>query len=92
LDYDRIWRVGIGSVRSPNTSFANPPEDGFNPVGRWKTGFSREQLARFEALVGRFLEQLGYPIAPPPVLPSGFEIRRLRRQYVSYFPLRLWAK
>jgi LPS sulfotransferase NodH len=93
LDYDRILRVGIGSVRSPNTSFANAPGDDFNPIGRWKNGFSQEQLARFEALVGPFLEQLGYPIETPSHdLPSGFEIRRLRRQYLSYFPLRLWVK
>src|SRR5205823_7674869 len=36
LDYDRIQKVGIGSVSEPNTSFTGAPGDEkFSPVGRW---------------------------------------------------------
>lgn len=66
LDYERIRRVAIGSVGEPNSSFSNPssPEP-FNPIGRWKQGFSSESLATFESAVGPLLESLGYSLATP---------------------------
>ena len=52
LDYDRIQRVGIGSVSEPNTSFKGQGGgEEFCPVGRWKKGFSPENLMMFESLV-----------------------------------------
>lgn len=37
LDYDRILRVGMGSVSRPNTSFEGGRGGaGFDPVGRWR--------------------------------------------------------
>ncbi len=94
LDYDRIRQVGIGSVSEPNTSFAaESQKSGFNPVGRWKRGFSPEQLVMFEGLVGRFLEALGYGLATSEQASlNSFELKRMRALYRLYFDSRLWSK
>jgi hypothetical protein len=94
LDYDRILKVGIGSVTRPYTSFPNAATGGdFNPVGRWKKQFSPEELARFEALDGDCLEEFGYPLSTPP--------RQRRRKlstaalevfYVSQLAAKQWIK
>lgn len=61
LDYERIRRVGYGSVSKPNTSFrAESPDAGHSPVGRWKNGFTPQQLEKFERMVGATLRKLGY--------------------------------
>jgi hypothetical protein len=61
LDYERIRRVGYGSVSKPNTSFsAESPNAGHSPVGRWKKGFTPQQVAKFERMVGATLRELGY--------------------------------
>src|SRR5437868_2100386 len=60
LDYDQIQRAGIGSVSKPNSSFAS--ED-FDPVHRWATKMSSEELEGFEAVAGSFSQKLGYPLA-----------------------------
>ena len=62
LDYNRILRVGIGSVTRPYTSFESPAEC-FGPVGRWKKQYPPGELAKFEALVGDCLEETGYLLA-----------------------------
>ncbi|MGH9327565.1 MAG: sulfotransferase family protein [Terriglobia bacterium] len=67
LDYDRIRQVGIGSVTQPDSSFkSGSPAEKFAPVGRWKKHYTPEELARFEALVGEGLEEMGYPLATRP--------------------------
>ncbi len=61
LNYERIRRVGYGSVSKPNTSFSSEsPDAGHTPVGRWKKGFTPQQLAKFERMVGATLRKLGY--------------------------------
>lgn len=90
LDYDRILRVGFGSVRKPNTSFSEAPES-FNPVGRWKKGFTSRQLLRFESIVGRTLTDLGYTLSAP---SSGMdmEMKATRCLYRAYFETKLRLK
>lgn len=64
LDYERILQVSVGSVSRPDSSFGHSASPGgFNPVGRWKKHYSPGDLARFEALVGDCLEELGYPLS-----------------------------
>jgi hypothetical protein len=94
LDYDRIQRAAVGSVREPNSSFATPSSsEPFNPIGRWKQGFSPESLALFEGLVGQTLQTLGYVLATPPdQIPSSPRLRRMRAMYDLYFESKLWAK
>jgi Sulfotransferase family len=92
LDYDRILQVGFGSVTNPYTSFPSPASD-FNPVGRWKKQYLPERLARFEALVGETLEELGYPLATPPQgRRRTFSTDALERFYVSQLETKLWIK
>ena len=89
LDYDRIQKVGIGSVSEPNSSFQTGVD--FNPVGRWKEKFPADQLAKFEALIGATLTELGYPIATQNLVVSD-ELKRLRKIYRAYFDSKLWLK
>lgn len=92
LDYAKIREVGLGPVKSPNTSFPTEASDGeFSPIGRWKKSFSPERLEMFEGLVGPFLRELGYPVStqttsPPPRLAV------MRALYQSNFGLKLWLK
>jgi hypothetical protein len=94
LDYDRIQRVGIGSVSEPNTSFKGQSTDGkFSPVGRWKRGFSPENLVMFETLVGQTLEELGYPLATTDCSQLDRPaLRRMRLIYRKYFDSKLFLK
>ena len=94
LDYDRIQKVGIGSVSEPNTSFKGAPGDEkFSPVGRWKAGFAQKELAMFEALVGRTLEELGYRLASQnPEQLDRDKLKRMRWLYQKYFDSKLYLK
>jgi len=91
LNYDRIQRIGIGSVSSPNSSFQGGSD--FNPTGRWKSGYSPENLEMFEGFVGRTLEELGYELATKDrvVLEQG-DLRRIRAMYHAYFDSKLFLK
>jgi hypothetical protein len=93
LDYDRILRVGIGSVSDPNTSFREMSNGIFNPIGRWKTGFEPELLTTFEALVGDLLEELGYPLATADRALLRRPLLNVKRAiYQSHFEAKLWLK
>ncbi len=94
LDYARIRKNGIGSVSEPNSSFKNEAKGGaFNPVARWKEKFSPVQLRKFEGLVGRTLEELGYPLATKDrSLLESSELKSMRATYRAYFNSKLWLK
>jgi hypothetical protein len=93
LDYDRIQRVGIGSVSAPNTSFEKGPSEAFKPAGRWKNGYTPENLAMFEGLVGGTLEELGYELGAKDrsAIARG-DLRRMRAMYRTYFDSKLYLK
>ena len=92
MDWERICRVGIGSVSNPNTSFGAGPKE-FNPISRWKNAFPAGDLPRFESMLGPFLQRLGYKLATPAEeLPTSMELRVLRSYYRLYFSSRLWIK
>jgi Sulfotransferase family len=90
LDYDHILRIGIGSVSEPNSSFVSGPGGGFQPVQRWTKQMTTEQLENFEALVGKFLQVLGYPLSGGQ--KSNFRQTRLRHTYRAWFATRHWLK
>ncbi len=94
LDYDRIRQVAYGSVSNPNTSFkAESPGTGFSPVGRWKKGFSPDELSRFETMLGKTLNELGYePSIPESCEGVNLEMRTTRLIHRSYFAGKLWFK
>lgn len=92
LDYQRIRKNSVGSVKNPLTSFKEDLQSGyFNPVGRWRQKFPADQLARFESLVGAYLQELGYPLsAARPTKAMNLAARRLI--YKLYYPAKQWAK
>jgi len=93
LDYDRIRRVGIGSVSAPNTSFGDGSEENFNPTGRWRSGYSAEELATLEGLVGPTLEENGYDLATRDRdMLNRPDLQRMRAMYRMYFDAKLYLK
>jgi Sulfotransferase family len=92
LDYDRILKVGIGSVSDPNTSFqAKPGAKEFNPVGRWRSQFTSEELAEFESMTGRTLDSLGYELATKPSRDK-WRGKGMRAAYETLFSSKIWLK
>jgi hypothetical protein len=94
LDYERIQSAGIGSVSKPNTSFGVATEKGsFQPVGRWSSGYTDAELARFEGLIGPFLEELGYELATPKEARRASAAWKMKRAlYRNYFDTKHWLK
>ncbi len=90
LDYDRILTTGIGSVSEPNTSFND--KAGFNPVGRWKSGYSAHDLAFIEGLIGDTLRDCGYSLESNQDLHDRQDVRRMRAMYRYYFDAKLYLK
>ncbi len=89
LDYDRIMRVGIGSVSEPNTSFKG---DSGSPVGRWKKKMSTEKLAMFEELTGATLKDLGYPLSGERGAVDKITAMRVKAFYRAYLDAKFWFK
>jgi hypothetical protein len=85
LDYERIRRAGIGSVSEPNSSFAGESEGTFNPVARWKTKMTPQQIASFEELVGNFLVELGYSALLEAKHGMTLRAARMRATYLPMF-------
>ena len=94
LDYDRIQRHRIGSVRKPLTSFEQDLREGhFSPVGRWKEKFPPHQLAWFESLVGDYLQELGYALSGLALDSSErLAVRPMRLAYHVYHESKQWVK
>lgn len=90
LDYDRIRRAGIGSVSQPNSSFAGQSDGDFDPVERWKTKMSTQQIAAFEDLVGDFLNELEYSVGSESRL--SLRTTRMRTSYFAMFQAKRWIK
>ncbi|MBV9626128.1 MAG: sulfotransferase [Acidobacteria bacterium] len=92
LDYERIQRAAIGSVSLPNSSFLDDSSAAnFQPVGRWRSKLSDAELRSFEALVGDFLGELGYPLSAPAAAGS-WRTFRLRNTYLPFFAIKQWLK
>lgn len=89
LNYERILRVGIGSVSQPNTSFKG---DSGSPVGRWRKKISPEKLAMFERLVGSTLKDLGYPLSDSDAAVNRLATMRMKASYRVYFDVKFWFK
>jgi hypothetical protein len=94
LDYARIEKGAIGSVKKPLTAYkAELGQGHFAPVGRWREKFPPDQLVRFERLVGEYLEELGYPLSQP---KNGSRhspaVRTTRFEYTNFYRFKQWAK
>jgi hypothetical protein len=69
LKKDDIYKVGIGSVSNPNTSFKNGPgKKGFSSIGRWKNILSEKTSAGLEQIIRPELLKLEY--ANPHTIPK----------------------
>jgi hypothetical protein len=94
LDYGRIQAQAVGTVRAPNTSFQDAAQDGgFQPVGRWKSGYTPEQLGLLESAIGKFLVATGYELASAAKLRRPDPRIQLERAiYRARFATRVWLK
>jgi len=92
LDYERVQKASVGSVKVPLTSFSEDLKQGdFNPVGRWKEKFPAKQLQQFEDLIGGYMAELGYERSTPPQ-ESWFFVSRKRFLYRQFYSFKQWAK
>jgi Sulfotransferase family len=92
LDYDRIQNSKVGSVKNPLTSFKEDLGKGeFMPVGRWRTKFPPDQLKQFEALVGKYMNELDYQLSTEHTNTS-VSLFGFRSIYRMFYPLKQWAK
>jgi Sulfotransferase family len=93
LDYERIRKVGIGSVSNPNTSFELGLEGGgFSPIGRWQEQLSEEDKSALECLLAGTLTALQYPISASSGKVNESELRRMKAIYLRWFETKQWLK
>jgi len=91
IDLTRVEEVALGSVSRPNTSFEEDLKKGnFQPVERWRSSLSQEELAKVEGLVGETLTELGYERAVD--LQALPEDGGLKARYHRSFTVRQWLK
>ena len=92
LDYERIKARSVGSIKNPLTAFKEDLNQGsFSPVGRWKQKFPEEQLARFEALIGDYMRELGYQLSSANANGS-LQAKTRRGVYELFYGVKQWAK
>jgi hypothetical protein len=96
LNYERIQQNPLESLRNPNSSFRGDGEKvESNPIERWKTVLSKDEIAQLESLLAGLLRETGYELQSTPD-----DIRRSRTLavrfmsflYPVYFDLKLWLK
>jgi hypothetical protein len=92
LDYDRIANARLGRLSESNSSFRN---DGSvtNPLNRWKERLSHEEIVSLEAMVGPYLEELGYPLSTSDIeRKPGIQEFWMRTVYFNFLDSKLWLK
>lgn len=94
LDYDRIQQHAQGSMVDPNSSFrGDGQEKESNPVGRWKTVLSPDQIAQIESLISDRLQETGYhPVTQASQRRRSFAVALMSFLYPIYFDVKLWLK
>jgi Sulfotransferase family len=94
LNYDRIQQNAQGSMVDPNSSFrGDGQEKEANPVGRWKTQLSAEQIAQVESLIGDQLQETGYELVNSSGKKYGsLPVAVMGLLYPIYFDVKLWLK
>ncbi|HUI43048.1 MAG TPA: sulfotransferase [Terriglobia bacterium] len=94
LDYDRIQRVGLGSVSDPNSSFkSDDRHKELNPVGRWAKLLPPERVALLEQAIGPLLRELDYDLATPAgASTAGLSVRIMKALYPALLESKLWLK
>jgi hypothetical protein len=91
LDYARIQASALGSVSKPNSSFGLQPHNrSFNPLNRWKSLCTREELGALESIIGDLLGELGYERAS--TRSPEARMRLERRLYRMNYGAKNWLK
>jgi hypothetical protein len=92
LDYDRIRRACLGRLRESNSSFSEE-KDQRSPVNRWREKLSSHEVTSVEAMIGEYLEELGYPLSSPrEARKSGLREKFVRASYFNLLNTKLWLK
>jgi len=92
LDYGRIKNTSLGSLREPNSSFSGG-SDPNKPVNRWREKLSSHELASIEAMIGEYLDELGYPLnSPGDACETGIREKFMRGFYFNLLDTKLWLK
>ena len=95
LDYDRIQSASLGRLRDFNSSFSEESEEKGrrSPVNRWRDKLSNREVASIEAMIGEYLEKLGYPLSSPgEARKSGLREKCMRAYYFNLLDTKLWLK
>ncbi len=92
LDYDRILKAGLGSVREPNSSFLGDEEEAQHPINRWKEKLSQHQVGALENLIGPSLREFGYPLTAGGQKRLGLPERCLAALYPRFLTTKHWLK
>jgi hypothetical protein len=92
LDHDRVQQAKLGRLSEPNSSFPEARNDS-GSVHRWKSLLSTHDVASIEAVVGPFLEELGYPLSSAEAT-AALALRKslLRSYYFGLLKSKLWLK
>lgn len=92
LDYERIRRTEVGTMRRPNTSFIEELESArFSPAGRWRRQLAPEQISALEGLIGDTLVDLGYELTQPAARVEA-RLRAIQYFYPALYDLKEWLK
>jgi len=92
LNYEKIKAHRVGSIEKPLTSFKEDLSKGtFSPVGRWKEKFAPAQLVRFEALIGHYMQELGYSLSTTGRNGS-LSTKSRHGIYSAFYGFKQWAK
>jgi hypothetical protein len=92
LDYGHIQNTSLGRLHESNSSFPKENER-CNPVNRWKNKLSSHEVDAIEAMVGEYLEELGYPLSSPGAArQAGLREKFTRSFYFNLLNTKFWLK
>jgi hypothetical protein len=89
LDYNRIKKEAIGSVKKPNTAFKE--ESKFKPQERWRL-LEPEQIDCIEQLIGGTLERLGYQLVKYKREDKKGKVQYIKTLTKFYYDIRFQVK
>lgn len=95
LDYDRIRSTALGRLQESNSSFREErgTNEQPNPVNRWKSRLSREEVAALEGVIGKSLTGLGYELmTSEQERRQGLRENWIRFVYPCFLSTKLWLK
>jgi hypothetical protein len=95
LDYDQVQNAALGRLSESNSSFREESvEKQVSPVSRWKERLSAQEVATLEAVIGKSLEEFGYPLTTPEKNERRTGLQETARwaSYKYFLEAKLWLK